>query len=223
MKKMVFKAVVLTALMAGFSGVVFAAESKPADKGSVAASPAMPSAPTQTKTVPVVPSAPTIPAAAQIRIGYVDMGKLTAESELGKSSFAQIKAKQEKFQKEFLGRRTRIEKQNAALQGTFAKLSPEERAARSKEFQKKGKALQKKFEALQKDAMQADKQLQALQAELDKNFGTLVEKVAADYGKANGLTLVLVKRTMLYMASGIDLKDATDGIIKQMNAEGQKK
>lgn len=106
MKKMVLKAVVLTALMAGFSGVVLAAESKPADKGSVAAGPAVPSAPTQTKTAPVVPSAPTIPAAAQIRIGYVDMGKLTAESGLGKSSFAQIKAKQEKFQKEFLGRRT---------------------------------------------------------------------------------------------------------------------
>ena len=92
---MVFKTVVLTVLIAGFSGVVFAAESKPADKGGVAAGPVVPSAPAQAKTTPGVPTAPTTPAVVQIRIGYVDMGKLTAESDLGKSSFAQIKAKQE--------------------------------------------------------------------------------------------------------------------------------
>jgi outer membrane protein len=151
-----------------------------------------------------------------VKLGYADMAKISAESSLGKASQAQAKAKQEKLQTQLQSRRKQLDRQKAAIEATIAKLSPAQREAKAKDFQKK-------VEAFQKLAMNAEKEFQTLQEALSKSLYEGIEQAAAEYGKANNLALVVVKRELLYLANGVDAQDVSDGIIKLMDDKFVKK
>jgi outer membrane protein len=42
-------------------------------------------------------------------------------------------------------------------------------------------------------------------------------------GKAKGLSLVVIKREMLYLGSGVDAQDVTDGVIALIDGKEAKK
>ena len=170
--------------------------------------------PTETTTVQKTPEASKTQQA--LRLGYADIERIGKESELGKASAAKAKEKQEKFQTQIMGKRKQLDKQKAAIEAKLATLTPQQREAKGKEFQKK-------VEDFQKFGMNAEKELQTLQEKLSKTLFETIEQAAADYGKANGLALVVVKRELLYLGSGVDAQDVTEGIIKLMNEKGQKK
>ena len=151
-----------------------------------------------------------------MRIGYVDIARIGRESTLGKTSTAKTKEKQEKFQARILSKRNQLDKQKAAIETTFAKLTPQQRETKGKEFQKK-------VEEFQKFGLNAEKELQTLQEDLSKALFDAVEQAASEYGKANGLNLVMIKRELLYLGSGVDAQDVTEGIIKMMNEKGRNK
>lgn len=152
----------------------------------------------------------------QIRLGYADIVRIGAESILGKASQAQAKEKQQKFQAQLESRGKQLEKQKAAIEAKLAKLTPAQREAKAREFQKK-------VEEFQKFGQSAEKELQTMQEGLSKALFEEIELAAVEYGKANGLALVIVKRELLYLAGGVDAQDVSDGIIKLMNEHGQKK
>lgn len=184
--------------------------------------PAVPVAPA-TSTAPAAPEASKpaeAPKPQRLRLGYVDVARVGSESSLGKASAAQAKQKQEKLQAQITARRKQLDKQKAAIEAQLAKLPPAEREAKARE---KSKEFQKKIESFQKFGMNADKELQALQEGLGKSFNDAINQAAVDYGKANNLELVVVKREMLYLSSAVDAEDVTDGIIKLMNDRFVKK
>lgn len=187
-----------------------AAEAAPADSPKI-------QPPLQAPTAPAPPRLEgEAPKAQQpVRIGYVDINRIAGESILGKSSQAQAKEKLEKFQARIETKRKQLDKQKAALEAKFATLTPPQREAKAKEFQKK-------VEEFQKFVMDAEKELQSVQEGLSKALFEAIEQAAAEYGKANGLALVVIKRELLYLASGVDASDVSDGILALLNEKVKK-
>lgn len=175
---------------------------------------------------PAVPANPAVPPILQkpsetpkpnsTRIGYVDIARIGNESNLGKDSRAKSKTKQEKFQSQIQAKRKQLDKQKAAIEAKFATLSPQQKESKARDFQKK-------VEEFQKFGLNAEKELQEMQENLSKTLFDAVEQAAAEYGKANGLSLVVIKRELLYLASGVDAQDVTEGLIKLMNEKSRKK
>jgi len=158
----------------------------------------------------------TAKAQAALRIGYVDIARIGKESTLGKESAAKSKKKQESFQSRILAKRKQLDKQKTAIEAKFATLNPQQRESRTRDFQKK-------IEEFQRFGLNAEKELQAFQEELSKSLFEAIEQAAAEYGKANDLSLVMIKRELLYLGNGVDAQDVTEGLIKLMNEKGQKR
>lgn len=151
-----------------------------------------------------------------MKIGYADMAKISSESSLGKASQAQAKAKQEKLQAQVQTKRKQLDKQKAAIEAAIASLTPTQREAKAKDFQKK-------VDAFQKFGVNAEKEFQTLQEGLSKSLYEAIEQAAVEYGKANNLSLVVVKRELLYLANSVDAQDVSEGIIKLMDEKWLKK
>ena len=152
----------------------------------------------------------------KMKLGYVDVARVSSESSLGKASAAQAKHKQEKLQAQITAKRKQLDKQKAAIETQISGMTPAQREAKAKEFQKK-------VEAFQKFGINAEKELQVLQEGLGKAFNDAITKAAGAYGQANGLALVIVKRELLYLSGDVDAQDVSDGIIKLMNEKFVKK
>lgn len=174
-----------------------------------------PLSPPAMDAVPPPNPAETPKAGQTLRLGYADIARIGTESDLGKASRSEVEAKQKKLQTQIDSRSKQLEKQKAAIEARFATFTPQQKAVKGKEFQKK-------VEEFQKFAQNAEKELQTLQEGVTKTLYEAIGKAAGDYGKSNGLALVVVKRELLYLASGVDAVDVTDGIIKLLNGKGTK-
>ncbi len=142
-----------------------------------------------------------------VRLGYVDLMRISNESEKGKAGQAQLAALKKKLQGQIETRRKQLDKQKVAIEATLKTMTPQQREA-------KGKAFQKKVEEFQKFGMNAEKELQERQEEFSSKLFKAIERACTEFGKANGLALVVVKRELLYLGSGVDAQDVTDGVIK---------
>ncbi len=165
---------------------------------------------------PAPKQAPADKAAQVVRIGYADMARISSESELGKSSHAQVKQRQKKLEGQIIARRKQLDRQKKNLEAKMPEYTPQQREAKAKGFQKR-------VEAFQKFAMSAEKELQQLQERLSKALYESIETAAVEYGRANSLALVVVKRDLLYLASGVDAQDVSAGIVKLMDEKTAKK
>ena len=147
------------------------------------------------------------PVTSPVRLGHVDLMRIAADSETGKAGQAQLSELKKKLKGQVEAKRKQLDKQKAAIEAKLQTLSPQQREAKGKEFQKK-------VEEFQKFGMNAEKELQARQEEFSSRLYKAIEQASTDYGKANNLSLVVVKRELLYLGSGVDALDVTDGIIK---------
>ena len=107
-------------------------------------------------------------------------------------------------------KRKQLDKQKSAIEAKLKTLTPPQREAKAKEFQKK-------VEEFQKFGMNAEKELQTRQEEFSVKLFKAIEQASADLGKAKGLSLVVVKRELLYLGSGVDAQDVTDDVIKKID------
>jgi len=147
-----------------------------------------------------------------IKIGYVDMAKIASDSVPGKAMVAELKAKTEKYQKQITAKEKQLQKQKEAIEKQIPTLSPPQRAAKAKEFQKK-------LEDLQKFAQNADKDIRSKENELLAKLYQSIEKSAGEYGKANGFTAVVMKKEMLYTASTVESIEVTAEVLKMIDAK----
>ena len=115
-----------------------------------------------------------------------------------------------------LAKRKQIERLKANLESRMPSLTPQQREAKAKEFQKK-------VEDFQRFGMKAEGDLQNFQEGLSKSLYASIEQSAALYGKENGLELVFIRRDVLYSAAGVDARDVTTGIIALMDKKWAKK
>lgn len=213
-------------LLAVVPSLAFAAESAPVPAAAVIPAqsqqqtPSLPVLPVpvaeKTPAPPAVKSLGPLKEQSRTQYGYVDMAKISKESALGKASAAQAKARQEKLKGQVLAKRKQIERLKANLESRMPSLTPQQREAKAKEFQKK-------VEDFQRFGMKAEGDLQNFQEGLSKSLYASIEQSAALYGKENGLELVFIRRDVLYSAAGVDARDVTTGIIALMDKKWAKK
>lgn len=210
----------LALLISALPSLGSAAEPAPVAPEAKPTAPIQASAPavtTPATTLPAVATtAPEAPTPQQLRIGYIDIARVGAESSLGKASAAQVKQKQEKLQAQITAKRKQLENQKKAIESQIPGMSPAQREAKAKEFQKK-------VEIFQKFAMNAEKEMQTLQQGVGKSFNESITQAAAEYGKTSGLALVVLKREVLYQSGTVEAQDVSEGVIKLMNEKWTKK
>lgn len=151
-----------------------------------------------------------------IKIGVVDINKVSTDTVMGKTAQAQMKAQQAKLQKQVEAKRKQLDKFKADTERQLPGLTPPQREAKSKEFQKK-------IEEFQKFGMKAEKELMDNQQKLTKGLFEAIAKAADEQGKAKGLAAVATNRDLLYLSSNTAMVDITDDISTSLNEKGAKK
>jgi len=162
---------------------------------------------------PVAPAEKvTSPATTEtrFRVGYVDIMKIAAESDAGKVAKTHFEAKADRYKSQIDTKQKLLEKQKANLEAKLPTYTPEQRAAKIKAYEKKVDELKKALQA-------ADQEMRPLQEELLKEVYGKIETVARAYGAANGFSVILEKRELLYLGKGVDAEDITEALIKELN------
>lgn len=171
-------------------------------------------------TVPVQSEAvlQSVPAkaATTAAIGYVDIARIGSDSERGKTLKALLTTKKNTLQGKIEGKKKQVEKLRASIEAKIATLTPQQREAKSKEFQKK-------VEEFQKFAQTSEEEFYTLQEKETKSLYEAIEQSAVAHGKANGFAVIVIKKELLYVGSSVDAKDVTDDLIKALNMADQKK
>lgn len=151
-----------------------------------------------------------------VLIGYIDPGRISTDSKPGKAGQTKITNKKKKLQAQIEAKRKQLGKHQSEIEAKLPSLSPQQREAASKEFKKK-------VEEFQKFGQKAENELQELQIELSNDLFEKIQKAASVYAKKTNLSLVVVKREIIYQSEGVVPMDITDEIIKLINEEGPKK
>lgn len=158
-------------------------------------------------------AAAALPAA---KLGYVDIVRIGGDSERGKALKSLLTTRKDALQKKIDGRKKQIEKLKTSIESKLPSMTPQQREAKSREFQKK-------LEDFQKFVRSSEEELYTLQEKETKALFEDVERLAADYGKANDYAVIVVKKELLYVGTAVDAQDVTDTLIKALNAAGPKK
>lgn len=175
--------------------------------------------PTPTQAIdstPAVAAQKPAAAAQTARIGTVDIVRIGTESERGKALKALLTTKKDKLQVKVDAKKKQIEKLKTSIEGKIAKMTPQQREAKAKEFQKK-------VAEFQKLAQGSEEELMTLQDKETKGFYEAIEQAAVEYGKANGFAAIMIKKELLYVGSSVEAQDVTDELIKALNQADQKK
>lgn len=227
--KSICKKLLILLTVCAMPTVAMAAENAAGDQKTTPPVQAAP--PAASETAPKTPEPPrsqpatqAAPAAAtpvvtpppSILIGYVELGRISNESETGKAGQSKLTEKKKKLQTQIENKRKQLDKQRAAIEAKLPTFTPEQRESKAKEFQKK-------VDEYQKFVQKADNELQELQQELSRTLFEMIERASSEYGKRFNLALVTVKRDLLYLADNVLTQDVTDGVVKLINEQGQKK
>jgi len=149
----------------------------------------------------------------EVKIGSVDLPQVAEKSEAGAKAMATLKEMYDKFQATVKKREQELEKLKTALQGK--NLTPANREAKEKQFQKK-------FGEYQKFGKSAQQEFAQKQAELSKQVKDDLDRQIKDYGREHGYALILNKEGLVYNDSKFEVKELTDEIIKIINDAGKK-
>jgi len=210
--KSICKKILLLLTLCALPTLAFATENAAGEKSTTP--PSQPAQQTATETAPKTPEAPKQQPA--IMIGYVDLVRVSTESEPGKSGQIKLIGKKQKLQTQIEAKRKQLDKQKAAIEAKLPTLTPGQRESKAKEFQKKVAEYQNFVE-------KSEKELQDLQQELSRALFEMIEKAASEYGKSKDLALVTVKRDLVYLAGNVTPQDVTEGVVKLINETMPKK
>lgn len=205
----------LIAIIVALPALTNAADSAPA------------AAPNSAVQVPSAVNAPPAPAAADKpaetaavrqspKLGYVDIVRVGSDSDRGKALKALLTSKKDSLQVKIDGKKKQIEKMKTSIEAKLPTMTPQQREAKSKEFQKK-------LEDFQKFARSSEEEFYNLQEKETKALFEEIEKAAVAYGKTNNFAVIVVKKELLYVGNEVDAQDVTDAMIKALNAAGPKK
>ena len=210
--KQTFKSLLFTLLACSLFASVGAAENNPVTTPL----PSSPPSATQSVAVPLQKPVEVGAIQSATRLGHVDLARIAAESETGKTGQAKLADLKKKLQGQIEAKRKSLEKQQAAIQSKLKTFSPQQREAKAKEFQKK-------VEDFQRFGVNAEKELQAKQEEFSAKLFKAIEMASAELGKAKNLALVMIKREVLYLGSGVDAQDVTEDVIKKIDTQTSEK
>ena len=141
--------------------------------------------------------------AAELKVGYVDVAKVFDGYQRTKASDATLEKKGKEKEAEFEGRMNELKK----LRQNLELLSTDAREAKTKEIEEKTEELQRFRTNTTRD----------LSRERDKIASELlkeIQKGIEDYAKANGFSLILDARSILY---GQEAYVVTDEVLAALN------
>lgn len=182
--------------------------------------PAAPAAQPDLKPAPglsLLPAAKPAPQALAVaKIGVVDVNKVSTDSAMGKAAQHQIKAQQTKLQKQVEAKRKQLDKFKADTERQLPSLSPQQREAKQREFQKK-------IEEFQKFGLKSEKELMESQQKLTKGLFEAIGKAADELGRAKGLAAVVINRELLFLGAGVEPLDITADLITLLDGKTKSK
>jgi outer membrane protein len=142
--------------------------------------------------------------AEELKIAYVDMGKLFDNYERTKTSEAVLEKKGKQKEAELEGRVNELKK----LRESLELLNDKAREAKAREIEAKADEL-KRFRT------NTARDLRQERDEMAQRILQEIQAVVTDYGKTNGFSMILDERTMLY---GRPTYDATDEVLALLNS-----
>lgn len=155
---------------------------------------------------------PTATTEKRFKVGYVDIMKIASESDPGKVAKSHFEAKADRYKSQIDTKQKLLEKQKANLEAKLPTYTREQRVA-------KIKAYEKKVDELRKMLQKADEEMRPMQEELIKEIYSKIESSARGYGAANGFSVIVEKRELLYLGKEIDAEDVTAALIKELNKQ----
>lgn len=147
---------------------------------------------------------PAAGAQSELKVGYVDIGKVFDQYERTKRSESMLEQKGKQKEDELQQRLTDLKKLREGLD----LLSEKARESRAREIDQKADEIKRFGNYTKQDLLE----------ERNRVAGDILKEIQQSvqaYAKANGFSMILDERLLLY---GQDALDVTDLIIKQLNA-----
>ncbi|BCG47173.1 Periplasmic chaperone of outer membrane proteins Skp [Citrifermentans bremense] len=216
----------LTSLIAshGFAADAQPEAARPVDAAAAPATPAEPAA----ASAPATPAPPAAQPAAkdekaaqvvsagkEVKIGFISMSKVAAETTEGKAATSQLSARSGKLREKIEAKQKQLEKHKAAIESKLPTMSPKERQLKASEFQKKVEDLQKMIRA-------SELEMSKMQDKLTAEIYAKIKEAATAYAKANGFAVVAEEKAVLYVTEELKPKDLSEEIIKYMDSKQAK-
>ncbi|HWP65339.1 MAG TPA: OmpH family outer membrane protein [Candidatus Limnocylindria bacterium] len=150
------------------------------------------------------------PAAAEVKIGVVDMQRALNECNAGKKAKEEVRRKFERAQNELRSQRESLDRMRESYDKKALVLKDEERRNLEKDLEARSLDFKRKYEDYQRDLKRTD-------AELTSGIVEQLYDIVGSYAKERGFTLVLETSAgaLVYADPAIDM---TDEVIKRHNA-----
>ena len=146
-------------------------------------------------------------AAAELKVGYVDLQEALNSADAGKKAKEVFKGEVDRLQKEIDKQQEELKKMNAELENIL--LSDDTRAKKEKEYQEKLKGFKRFYQDSQEKLQEKD-------AQLTRKIIVGLREVIIKLGEEKGYTFILERGegNLLYASKAIDL---TPDVVKRFN------
>lgn len=148
----------------------------------------------------------------KVRIGFVDIQRVIAESQAGKRAKDRFQAQVKKAEADLQKERQDLERLRNDIDKKGPLLRDDERRNMEAEFQKRSVNLQRTLGDYQQDLRQKESQVMS---DILKDLEVIVNEV----GKADKFTLIFERSQILYSDQGIDI---TNKVIETYNSRTKK-
>jgi outer membrane protein len=149
------------------------------------------------------------PAAAQVKLGYVDLQRALNEVDEGKAAKALLKKDFEEKQRQLDGRKAEFEKLNADFEKQQALMSDQAKKDKAVDLQRRMVDLQQVYQQLQGDLAQREQ-------EMTGGIYGKMRIIVKDIAEADGFTMIFEERALQYAQPSLDL---TNELIRKYNAK----
>ena len=148
----------------------------------------------------------------RMKIGYIDVQRVIAESQSGKRAKERFQAQVKKAEVDVQKERQDIERLKSDLDKKGPLLKEEERRSMEADLQKRSVILQRTMNDYQQDLRQKESEIMS---EILKE----VEQIVNEVGKAEKFTLIFERSQIIYSDQGIDI---TSKVIETYNSRVKK-
>jgi len=148
----------------------------------------------------------------KIKVGFIDIQRVIAESQAGKRAKERFQAQVKKAEADVVKERQDIERLRADLDKKGPLLKEEERRNLEADLQRRSVTLQRAMSDYQQELQQKNNEIMS-------DILKELEQIVNEVGKADKFTLILERSQILYSDQGIDI---TSKVIETYNSRTKK-
>ena len=148
----------------------------------------------------------------RMKIGYIDVQRVIAESQSGKRAKERFQVQVKKAEADVQKERQDLERLKSDLDKKGPLLKEEERRSMEADLQKRSVILQRTMNDYQQDLRQKE-------SEIMSDIRKEVEQIVNEVGKAEKFTLIFERSQIIYSDQGIDI---TSKVIETYNSRVKK-